>query len=125
MAKNKNKVLTSGVERFNRVSLPTNILFSLVFILLALLTVIPLIFVIIVSFSSAESVRKIGYSFVPLEWSLSAYRYLFDLRQVVGRSFLSINRYHRCRYHHRIVSQLHHGLCTFEKSFARENTLPC
>ncbi|MGI5850910.1 MAG: carbohydrate ABC transporter permease [Clostridiales bacterium] len=88
MAKNKNKVLTSGVERFNRVSLPTNILFSLVFILLALLTVIPLIFVIIVSFSSAESVRKIGYSFVPLEWSLSAYRYLFDLRQVVGRSFL-------------------------------------
>jgi len=88
MAKNRKKVLTSGVERFNRVSLPTNILFSLIFILLALLTVIPLIFVIIVSFSSAESVRKIGYSFVPLEWSLSAYQYLWDLRQIVGRSFM-------------------------------------
>ena len=64
MAKNKNKVLTSGVERFNRVSLPTNILFSLVFILLALLTVIPLIFVIIDHFHPLNR-SEIGYSFVP------------------------------------------------------------
>ena len=65
--KEQEKVLTSGVERFNRVSLPTNILFSLIFILLALLTVIPLIFVIIVSFSSAESVRKSVTALYP--WS--------------------------------------------------------
>lgn len=88
MAKDKKKDLSSGVGKFNRIALPTNIIFSLIFILLALLTVIPLIFVIIVSFSSVESVRKIGYSFVPLEWSVSAYQYMWDLRQVVGRSFI-------------------------------------
>lgn len=87
MAKKK-KDLVDGIERFNRVSVPSNILFSAIFIILGLLTVIPLIFVIIVSFSSAESVQKIGYSFVPLEWSLESYEYLWNLKEVVGRSII-------------------------------------
>src|SRR5699024_2484170 len=73
---------------FNRISVPSNIIFSLIFIILSLLAIVPLVFVIIVSFSSSESIQKIGYSFLPLKWSVSAYRYLWDLRQTVGRAFL-------------------------------------
>ncbi|MDI3312309.1 MAG: carbohydrate ABC transporter permease [Thermoanaerobacterium sp.] len=84
----KDNLFSSGITRFNRISTPVNILFSLIFISLALIAVIPVIFVIIISFSSAESIQRIGYSFFPQEWSIDAYVYLWNLRDVIGRSFL-------------------------------------
>ncbi len=84
----KDDLFSSTVTRFNRISTPTNILFSLIFIALALIAVVPLIFVIIISFSSASSIQRIGYSFFPKSWSAEAYKYLWNLRDVIGRSFL-------------------------------------
>lgn len=78
----------SGMEKFNRVSRRVNALFSLVFIILALSAVLPLIFVIIISLSSNDSVRLYGYRFIPKEWTLDAYSYLWMLREYVGRAFL-------------------------------------
>lgn len=79
---------SNNTTRFNRISTPTNVLFSLIFIILALIAVVPLIFVIIVSFSSSESIQKLGYSFFPQSWSSAAYSYIWNLRDIVGRAFL-------------------------------------
>ncbi|MEE0776973.1 MAG: carbohydrate ABC transporter permease, partial [Bacillota bacterium] len=64
----KERQAPEGVAKFNRVSMPANIIFSVIFILAALCCVIPLIFVIIISFSDQSSINSIGYSFTPLQW---------------------------------------------------------
>jgi len=74
--------------RLNRISIPVNLLFSVVFIAIALICVVPVVFVLIISLSSNESIQVMGYRFVPIEWSISAYQYLVVLREVVGRAFL-------------------------------------
>ncbi len=78
-----------GQPRWNRVKPLTNIIISLIFILLALSTLLPLVFVIIISFSSDASVAVNGYSFFPSEWSLNAYRYMWQSIDYIGRSFLN------------------------------------
>ena len=72
----------------NRVGKGANILLSLLFILLSVLTVLPLAFVCIVSLSSEASIAQKGYSFFPSEWSLDAYRYLLRSIDYIGHSFL-------------------------------------
>ena len=78
--------LQSG--RWNRVNPAANILFSIVAAAMALFTLLPLILVIIISFSSEQSVVEKGYSFFPTSWSLDAYRYLWKSIDYIGHSFL-------------------------------------
>ena len=61
---------------------------SLLFIFLSIVTVLPLVFVCIVSLSSEASIAQNGYSFFPSEWSLDAYRYLLRSIDYIGHSFL-------------------------------------
>ena len=61
MAK-KAKKPVEGLLKFNRVKPLTNVVISILFILLALLCFMPALLVLIVSFSSEESVLTIGYS---------------------------------------------------------------
>lgn len=82
-----NREVQSAVKRFNRISIPTNIIFSVLFIILALACVVPLVFVGIISLSSINSIQKIGYSFTPLEWSINAYSYLWRERSYIGTAF--------------------------------------
>jgi putative aldouronate transport system permease protein len=79
---------TSAIARFNRIKTPTNVLFSLVFLALALICIIPVVFVAIISLSSNGSIQKVGYSFLPIEWSLDAYSYLWRERQSIGQALL-------------------------------------
>ena len=72
----------------NRVGKGANLLLSLLFIFLSILTVLPLVFVCIVSLSSEASIAQNGYSFFPSEWSLDAYRYLLRSIDYIGHSFL-------------------------------------
>ena len=74
----------SGMERFNALKPGTNAAFSLLFIVLAVLCVIPVVFVIIISFSSEASIGKVGYNFIPAEWSTDAYEYVWHLRNTRG-----------------------------------------
>ena len=74
----------SGMERFNALKPGANISFSLLFIVLAILCVIPVVFVIIISFSSEASIGKVGYNFIPAEWSTEAYEYVWHLRNSHG-----------------------------------------
>ena len=85
MAKSSDLTISgSGMKRFNSIHRGTNIAYSFLFILLALLCVIPVIFVVIISFSSEASIGKVGYSFIPAEWSSEAYQYVWHLRNTHG-----------------------------------------
>ena len=73
---------------WNRVGRGTGALLGALFVILSVLTVLPLVFVVIVSLSSEASIAARGYSFFPTEWSLDAYRYLLRSIDYIGHSFL-------------------------------------
>jgi len=54
----------------------------------ALVCVVPFILVLIVSLSSEKSITLKGYSFRPMEWSVSAYRMLFFNGSGVPRAYI-------------------------------------
>lgn len=87
MAKNKNQA--AGEIKYMRVKPATNVAFSVVFILLALMCFLPALLVLIVSFSAESSVTANGYSFFPSEWSLESYVYLSRQWEYIGRAFLN------------------------------------
>ena len=80
---------TGGEIRYMRVKPVTNVLFSLVFILLALVCFMPALLVLIFSFSAERSVVSKGYSYRPNAWSLESYRYLGRQIEYIGRAFLN------------------------------------
>lgn len=71
----------------NQIKPITNVLFSILFAILALLCVVPAIFIVIISLSSSESITMKGYSFFPASWSLEAYRYLANNITMIGKAF--------------------------------------
>lgn len=60
----------------NRISGGTNAIFNIIFILLALVCIIPVFFVFMISVSSEESIAQNGYRFIPEVFSLDAYKFL-------------------------------------------------
>lgn len=73
--------------RFNRISGQANFLISALFILLAAISVAPLLFVVIISLSSDMSIQMAGYALIPREFSAFAYKYLLKSVNTIGRSF--------------------------------------
>ncbi len=73
----------------NAVSRPVEAIFHIVMLFFCLCCVIPFVFVVIISFTSQQSIREIGYSFMPKEWSLEAYRYTFKMGQQLWRSYFN------------------------------------
>ena len=71
----------------NQISRKADTILNIVFFLWALACVLPLILVVIVSFSSEQSIFQNGYSFFPSEWSLDAYRFFFRLGDQLIRSY--------------------------------------
>ncbi|MBR1684652.1 MAG: carbohydrate ABC transporter permease [Clostridia bacterium] len=83
-ARKKIKGTTASLNRFGP---GAQALFHVLLGLFALLCIIPFVFVIIISFTSEESIRQIGYSFHPLSWSTQAYTYTFQLGDQLWRSY--------------------------------------
>lgn len=75
--------------RLNSFSAPVEAMFHLLLGLFALLCIVPFIFVLIISFSSEESIRQVGYSFAPVQWSLESYQYVFKLGDQLWRSYFN------------------------------------
>lgn len=71
----------------NRISKKADIILNIIFIIWTLTCVLPLILVVIVSFSSEQSIFENGYSFFPSEWSLDAYNFFFKLGDQLIRSY--------------------------------------
>ncbi len=85
----KAKAVDMPVEdlAINRISKKTNFIMNIVFVMWSLACVLPLLLVVIVSFSSEQSIFENGYSFFPSEWSLDAYRFFFRLGDQLVRSY--------------------------------------
>ncbi|MEC0089523.1 carbohydrate ABC transporter permease [Paenibacillus macquariensis] len=77
----------SGLEKFNRTNNVVNIFFNLIFILLALVCVIPVIVVLSISFSSEASIRETGYHLLPIAYSGEAYIYIVKQGTMILRAF--------------------------------------
>ncbi|MFC4810157.1 carbohydrate ABC transporter permease [Paenibacillus sp. GCM10023250] len=68
----------SGLDKFNRIKPGTNLLFNLIFIILALLCLIPVLVVLSISLSSEDSIRNGGYHLFPTAFSGEAYQYIIN-----------------------------------------------
>ena len=73
--------------RLNCVSVGTEAVFHVLIGLFSVCCIIPFLFVIIISFSSKESITTIGYSFIPTSWSMDAYQYAFNKLPQIWRSY--------------------------------------
>lgn len=78
---------TEHANKFNSISKSTNILFNILFAILAALCIVPFLFVLIISLTSEQSLKANGYRFWPAEWSLEAYRYIFGAGNNILRSY--------------------------------------
>lgn len=83
MANNKKNL------RLNSVSAGTEAVIHVIIGLFSLCCIIPFVFVIIIAFSSEASIRQIGYSFLPLEWSVEAFTYAFQKLPQIWRSYFN------------------------------------
>lgn len=78
--------------KINRVKGGTNAAFNVLFALLAAMAILPVIFVFIISISSEESIRLVGYSFAPRGFSASAYAFLWNERATILQAlFISVS----------------------------------
>lgn len=68
----------------NPVSKFTNVILNLIFIIYSALSIAPMLLVIAVSFTAEKTIGKYGYNFIPREFSLAAYKFVFtDVDQVL------------------------------------------
>ncbi len=86
MAK-KEKVALDGLDKFNRISNPTNILFNLIFILFSLTCIIPMLLVLAISITDESSINKFGYQLIPQAFSAEGYMFLFKQGTMIARAF--------------------------------------
>ena len=75
--------------RLNSFSPGVETAFHIILGVFAACCILPFLFVVIISFSSEESIRQIGYSFTPLAWSVQAYTYVLDLGDALWRSYFN------------------------------------
>lgn len=62
-------------------------LIHVIFVLYSAAAILPLLLVISISFSSEASILRNGYSFIPQEFSLEAYRFVFGDPEILFRSY--------------------------------------
>ena len=89
MSKNKGKNLNeSSLSRLNRIHPVTNVVFNALFVILALVCFLPIVFIFIISITDNDVIRQQGYQlFVTAEtFSAEAYEYLWSQRLTILNS---------------------------------------
>lgn len=76
----------SGLDKFNRPSKGVNVLLHLIFLVLALICVVPMLVVLSISLSSEESIRQTGYHLFPTAFSGEAYGYIAQQGTLILRA---------------------------------------
>lgn len=87
MALKKREKQKQREERFNKIQKPANYLFNIILGALALLSIIPFLFVIIISITDEKTLVKNGYRFIPEKLSLYAYKYIVEAGDSIIRSY--------------------------------------
>lgn len=67
-------------KNFNRVA-------TLILTVLVIITLLPIVLIIIASFTKESALLQNGYSFLPKEWSLDAYYYIIKQGSMIARSY--------------------------------------
>ena len=75
--------MRSGNEHINQVRPWTNALLNLLFLLCAAAAILPVVLVFMISIASEESIRQVGYSFFPVQFSTDAYAFLWNERSTI------------------------------------------
>lgn len=84
--KKKRKKEPDGFDRFNRVSNTANVLLNAMFILMALVCIIPVLLVIAISLSAEASITEYGYHLIPKIISFEGYEYLAKQSTLIIRA---------------------------------------
>ena len=74
--------------RLNKIKPVTNGLFNAMFAVLSFVCIFPFFFVLMISISSETSLSTNGYALIPSEFSLAAYEFLWNERDMILRSLL-------------------------------------
>ena len=74
--------------RVNEIKPSTNAVISLFMTIIALCTLIPILLVISISFTSQEGINLNGYTLIPSDFSLEAYKSLLDTGSSLARSYM-------------------------------------
>ena len=82
----KKKKEAADVQNFNRISRRANILLNIMFLILALICVIPAVLVVSISFSAEQSITDYGYRLIPKIISLDGYGYLLKQGALIIRA---------------------------------------
>lgn len=87
----KKRALEAKMEqsqsKYNQIKKPTNVLFNIILSILSLLSIIPFIFVMIISLTDENSLAMNGYRFIPEKFSLYAYQYIVQAGENIIRSY--------------------------------------
>lgn len=76
----------TGLDKFNRIRTGTNVVFHLIFIVLALLCLIPVLVVLSISLTSEDSIRESGYHLFPTVLSGDAYYYIVQQGAMITKA---------------------------------------
>lgn len=85
MSKKKAATTNDNMNRLNRISPTSNVLFNILFLVLALMCFLPIIFIFIISITKNDVLRREGYQlFVTAETaSFDAYTFLWNQKHVI------------------------------------------
>ncbi|WP_435890932.1 carbohydrate ABC transporter permease [Paenibacillus silvae] len=72
---------------FHHVSAAWNVVMNIIAGLFALICVFPFIFVVIISFTDEKVLARDGYRLIPAEWSLAAYRFVWQSGDTLLRAY--------------------------------------
>ncbi len=75
------------VCEYNKIKKSTNVVFNIILSILSLASVIPFIFVIIISLTDENTLVMNGYRFIPEKFSLYAYKYIVSAGDNIIRSY--------------------------------------
>ncbi len=81
MRYSKKKEMTREQEHFMAKVRKAQPLLTFFLVLITIICLLPMVLVIIVSFSSKASIDLNGFTFFPTEWSLDGYRYVWTFRE--------------------------------------------
>jgi putative aldouronate transport system permease protein len=88
----REKEIKEPVSGLNRISPKSNGLFNIIFLLLAFVCVVPVVFIFIISITSEEAIKMHGFHLWPEEFSLGAYAFLLGeggmILHSIGITFL-------------------------------------
>lgn len=81
--KKMEKLQDQPSSHLNRIKKPTNFWFNVILIILSVMCIFPVFFVFMISISSEESIRQVGYTIFPIEFSGKAYAFLWGERSTI------------------------------------------